>query len=116
MTQYAVFGDAGVVADTDAQQYLTDNPYDPTDGLNMINTQYWACTFFDEYEAWANYRRTGFPALVPVTYTGSQSPGAIPRRMYYSSVDKQVNTANYNAAAANMGGDKVISRMWWDSH
>jgi len=115
MTQYAVFGDAGVVADADAQQYLADNPYDPADGLNMINTQFWACTFFNEYEAWANYRRTGFPVLNAVTYTGSQSPGAIPRRMYYSSVDKQVNTTNYNAAAAGMpGGDKVTSRMWWD--
>lgn len=115
MTQYAVFGDGGVVDDGDAAQYLSDNPYDPADGLNMINTQYWACTFFDEYEAWANYRRTGFPVLVPVTYTGSQSPGAIPRRMYYSSVDKQVNTANYNAAVAGMtGGDKVTTRMWWD--
>ncbi|WP_295791276.1 SusD/RagB family nutrient-binding outer membrane lipoprotein [Mucilaginibacter sp.] len=115
MTQYAVFGDSGVVNDGDAGQYLADNPYDPSDGLNMINTQYWACTFFDEYEAWANYRRTGFPALIPVTFTGSQSPGAIPRRMYYSSVDKQVNTTNYNAAAAGMpGGDKITSRMWWD--
>jgi len=115
MKQYSVFGNAGTVSDDDANQYLTDHPYVAAQGLSMINTQYWICTFFDEYEAWANYRRTGYPALTPVTYTGSQSPGAIPRRMYYSTVDKQVNTANYNAAAAGMtGGDKVTSRMWWD--
>ena len=116
MTQYAIFGDGGVVDEGDAQAYLDAHPYDDSRGLEMINTQFWVCTFSNEYEAWANYRRTGFPALVPVTYTGSQSPGAIPRRMYYSQIDKQVNTANYNAAVAGIpGGDKVTSRMWWDA-
>ncbi|WP_157740870.1 SusD/RagB family nutrient-binding outer membrane lipoprotein [Mucilaginibacter xinganensis] len=116
ITQLAAFGDAGVISDDDATTYLEAHPYDDANGLEMINTQFWACTFFNEYEAWANYRRTGYPALKPVTYTGSQSPGAIPRRMYYSSVDKQVNTANYNAAVAGMtGGDKITSRMYWDA-
>ncbi|MDB4918263.1 SusD/RagB family nutrient-binding outer membrane lipoprotein [Mucilaginibacter sp.] len=114
MEQLAVFGNAGVISDNDIKTYLSAHPYDDSKGPEMINTQFWACTFFNEYEAWANYRRTGFPVLKAVTYTGSQSPGAIPRRMYYSSVDKQVNTTNYNAAAAAMGGDKIISRMWWD--
>jgi hypothetical protein len=114
MTELAVYGDGGSIADGDIDDYLAAHPYDDSKGLAMINTQFWACTFFNEYEAWANYRRTGFPVLKAVTYTGSQSPGAIPRRMYYSSVDKQVNTTNYNAAAAAMGGDKIISRMWWD--
>ena len=82
----------------------------------MINTQFWAATFFNEYEAWSNYRRTGYPVLVPVNYPGSQSPNAIPRRMQYSTVDKQVNSANYNAAVAGLsGGDKITSRMWWDT-
>lgn len=114
MSELAVYGAGGSVADSDITDYLTANPYDDANGLNMINTQFWACTFFNEYEAWANYRRTAYPVLKAVTYPGSQSPGAIPRRMYYSSVDKQVNTTNYNAAAAAMGGDKLNSRMWWD--
>lgn len=115
ITELSAYGDAGVISDGDAQAYLEAHPYVDATGLDMINTQFWACTFFNEYEAWANYRRTGYPVLTPVTYTGSQSPGAIPRRMYYSSVDKQVNTANYNAAVAGMpGGDKITSRMWWD--
>jgi hypothetical protein len=115
ITQLAAFGDAGAINDDDAQTYLDAHPYNDSKGLEMINTQFWVCTFFNEYEAWANYRRTGYPVLKAVTYTGSQSPGAIPRRMYYSSVDKQVNTTNYNAAAAGLsGGDKITSRMWWD--
>jgi hypothetical protein len=35
--------------------------------------------------------------------------------MEYSTVDKQVNSANYKAAVAGLnGGDKITSRMWWD--
>ena len=116
MTMLSAYGPAGVIDAGDIDDYITANAYDPAHGLEMINTQYWAATFLDEYEAWANYRRTGFPNLTPVaSFPGSQSPGAIPRRMQYSTSDKQVNPVNYNLAVANLpGGDKITSRMWWD--
>lgn len=115
ITQLSAYGDGGAISDDDAQAYLDAHPYDDAKGLEMINTQFWAATFFNEYEAWSNYRRTGYPALTPVTYPGSQSPGAIPRRMAYSTVDKQINGPNYTAAVAGLtGGDKITSRMWWD--
>jgi hypothetical protein len=117
ITELSAYGDAGTISEGDAQTYLDAHPYDDANGLEMINTQFWAATFFNEYEAWSNYRRTGFPVLVPVTYPGSQSPGAIPRRMAYSTVDKQVNNANYTTAVAGLtGGDKITSRMWWDAN
>ena len=115
ITELSAYGPAGSISPDDAQAYLDANPYDDSNGLEMINTQFWATTFFNEYEAWANYRRTGFPALTPVTYPGSRSPGAIPRRMAYSTVDKQINSANYNAAVSALtGGDQITSRIWWD--
>ncbi len=123
ITMLTAFGDAGTISGDDAQAYLDANPYVDARGLSMINTQYWIATYFNEYEAWSNWRRTsssanpkGYPALNAVTYTGSQSPGAIPRRMEYSTVDKQINTDNYNKAVAGLpGGDKITSRMWWDT-
>jgi hypothetical protein len=115
ITMLSAYGDAGTISDGDAQAYLDANPYVDANGLNMINTQYWIATFFNEYEAWSNYRRTGYPLLKGVVYPGSQSPGAVPRRMEYSTVDKQVNSTNYNAAVAGIpGGDKITSRVWWD--
>ena len=115
ITELSAYGDAGVISDDDAQAYLDAHPYDDANGLEMINTQFWAATFFNEYEAWSNYRRTGYPVLVPVNYPGSQSPLSVPRRMEYSTVDKQVNADNYAAAVAGLpGGDKITSRMWWD--
>ncbi len=115
ITQWGVF-DGGEIDESDADDYLDAHPYDDVNGLEMINTQFWVATFFNEYEAWSNYRRTGYPALTPVSYPGSQSLGAIPRRMAYSTVDKQVNPDNYNAAVQRLqGGDKITSRMWWDT-
>jgi len=115
ITQLSAYGDEGTISDDDAQAYLAAHPYNEAKGLELINTQYWAATFFNEYEAWSNYRRTGYPQLKPVTYPSSQSPGAIPRRMAYSTVDKQINGTNYAAAVAGLdGGDKITSRMWWD--
>ncbi len=115
ITALAAYGDAGTISADDAQTYYDAHPYNDAKGLEMINTQFWAATFFNEYEAWSNYRRTGYPVLTPVNYPGSQSPGAIPHRMAYSTVDKQVNSTNYNAAVSALtGGDKITSRMWWD--
>ncbi|HEY5371408.1 MAG TPA: SusD/RagB family nutrient-binding outer membrane lipoprotein [Hanamia sp.] len=49
-------------------------------------------------------------------YVYSQSPNAVPRRMAYSTIDKQVNADNYNAAVSGLqGGDKITSRVWWDT-
>lgn len=119
ITELSAYGDSGTISESDAESYYTSQKsinYVASKGLQMINTQFWITTFFNEYEAWSNYRRTGYPTLKPVTYPNSQSPGAIPRRMEYSTVDKQINSANYNAAVARLtGGDKITSRVWWDT-
>jgi Starch-binding associating with outer membrane len=121
MEELSVYGSTdgidGTVDEGDIDDFLAANKYDASKGLEMINTQFWVATFLNEYEAWANYRRTGFPALTPVaSYPGSQSPGAIPRRMQYSTTDKQINPENYNTAVQNLpGGDKITSRIWWDA-
>ncbi len=81
---------------------------------NLINTQYWLCTLMDEYEAWSNWRRTGYPVLVPTLYPGTGMT-TIPRRLTYPPSQKTTNLANYNAAVANLtGGDKMTSVVWWD--
>jgi hypothetical protein len=46
------------VTDGLAIAYADAHTYNAADGLNQINTQYWLCTIMDEYEAWANWRRT----------------------------------------------------------
>jgi SusD/RagB-like outer membrane lipoprotein len=104
------------ISDAAISAYLLANPFNPGDALNQINTQYWIATFMDEYEAWANWRRSGYPVLTPVNYTLNVTGGTIPRRMTYSTSEYSANAANYQAAVANLpGGDKMTSRVWWDT-
>jgi hypothetical protein len=99
-----------------AQQYLTAHPYNDADGLNQINTQFWLCTVMNEYEAWSNWRRTGYPVLTPTNYPGNVTGGTIPRRMEYPTSQRVNNTNNYNTAIGRLtGGDKLTSRVWWDT-
>jgi hypothetical protein len=84
----------------------------------MINTQYWELTntMMDFYESWSNWRRTGYPVLVPVVYPGNATNGTIPRRFPYPLVEAANNPTNYTAAHnAVPGGDVLSGRVWWDS-
>lgn len=108
---------SAAISDAVAIAYVDAHPYNAADGLNMINSQYWALnnTKLDFYESWANWRRTGFPVLTPVVYPGNSTNGTIPRRFPYPVTEAGTNTVNYNAAVASVpGGDLLTSRVWWD--
>ncbi|WP_024771489.1 SusD/RagB family nutrient-binding outer membrane lipoprotein [Aquimarina macrocephali] len=114
MKMLELYGAAGSIADADIDQYLIDNPFVAANALEQINTQYWAATFLNEYEAFANWRRTGYPVLVPVNYPGNVTNGTIPRRLTYATSEQSNNTENYNAAISSQGPDVLTTRMWWD--
>jgi Starch-binding associating with outer membrane len=93
--------------------WLAAHPFDGS--LQQINDQYWVAGFMDENECFANWRRSGYPALVPTDYPGNVTGGTIPRRFTYPQDEASTNTANYNAAVSRLpGGDKMTSRVWWD--
>ena len=83
-----------------------------TDGLKQIALQRWIALFTDGGTAWAEYRRTCQPALVP-------GPAAlttyIPRRFYYPTTETSANGANLNAAITRQGVDNFSTRIWWNS-
>jgi hypothetical protein len=114
MQMLSIYGDGGVIADGDIATYLVDNPYDAANAIEQINTQYWAATFLNEYESFANWRRTGFPTLVPVNYPGNVTGGTIPRRLSYSESEQSNNPDNYAAAISAQGIDELTTRVWWD--
>ncbi len=115
ITQLAAYGNNAVIKESDAQNYLDAHQYNDADALNQINTQFWACTIMNEYEAWINWRRTGYPVLTPTKYPGNITNGTIPRRLQYPNYQKISNADNYNAAVAQLqAGDELTSRMWID--
>jgi len=113
MTQY----DASAVITTAAQDaYLTLNPFNPARALEQINTQYWISSFLVGPEAWANFRRSGFPALQPNTYPNADPvvAGGFIRRMHYPAREYSVNPTNVAAAVARQGADNMATRIFWD--
>lgn len=114
MEMLSLYGDGGVIDPADIATYLTNNPYDAGNAIEQISTQYWIATFLNEYETFSNWRRTGFPTLVPVDYPGNVTGGTIPRRMSYSESEQVNNKANYDEAIARQGPDVLTTRVWWD--
>lgn len=114
MEQFRQFGISGI-SDSQIQEYLKNNPFNSATALEQINTQYYINTFSDEYESFANWRRSGYPILTPVVYVGNVTNGTIPRRFTYPSEEASINSENYLKAVANLSdGDKMTSRVWWD--
>lgn len=80
-----------------------------------IAKQSWFASFNRGFIAWTTWRRLDSPtlALPPLART---EDGSVPVRFTYPVNEQTLNGANYNAAAAAIGGDKMIKRLFWDTH
>lgn len=114
MKMLELYKPEAAISDADIATYLATKPFDPSKALEQINTQYWAATFLNEYESFSNWRRTGFPVLVPVNYPGNETGGTIPRRLTYSVGDQANNPVHYQEAVDRQGPDVLTTRVWWD--
>ncbi len=117
MDQMAQYDVLATIPVDQQDTYLAENPFDPANALEQINTQYWIASFQNGSEAWANFRRSGFPALVPNPYPSADPSvaGDFIHRLVYPAREKTVNTDNYNAAVARMGADNLATRLFWDT-
>ncbi|SFD88497.1 Starch-binding associating with outer membrane [Chitinophaga sp. CF118] len=82
--------------------------------LQQIAIQRYIATYPNGNEGWAEWRRTGYPALTPAVAATNTSK-EIPRRYTYASTEYSSNSVNVTAAAARLsGGDSQDSKIWWD--
>ena len=114
MEYLALYGADAIIPSSEVEAYLNENPYDPSRALEQINEQYWASVLLNEYEAYANWRRTGYPELTPVNYPGNVTGGTIPRRLRYAQGEAVANPVNYQEAVSRQGPDVLTTRIWWD--
>lgn len=118
MDQMVTYDIASAVSAADRDAYLLAHPLEGGREMVQINTQYWIASFLNGPEAFANFRRTGYPALNPNPYGQPGNPdvpsGTFIRRIGYPTSELSVNTENVNAAIAIMGEDKLSTRVWWD--
>lgn len=125
------------VAAADITAYLATLP--TANEENVLNQKYIAL-FMQPYEAWAEYRRTGFPKFLvkpgdqvqlinpingSLTYTFEPTPSVIanngqmtdlPARVAYPYNEITLNRVNYEAAVARMGEDKITTKLIWDNN
>jgi hypothetical protein len=118
MDQMATYDPGSAVPPVARDIYVLANPLLPGTELQQINTQYWITSFLNGPEAFANFRRSGFPALTPNPYGQPNNPdvpnGTFMRRLTYPTSELSVNTANVNEAITAQGADKLSTRLWWD--
>lgn len=92
----------------------------PEQKQERIITQKWIANWLLGNEAWADYRRTGYPHLIPATAEGNKSNGIVDsnrgaRRMPYP-VDEYINNADNVSYAVSQylkGADNLATDLWW---
>jgi len=98
--------------------FIAANPLDESSteaSLKHIGTEFWVSTYMDAMESFANWRRTGYPELVPVNHEIGQTGGTIPRRLYYPPSELGVNPNFQDAIDRQFGGkNDLTGRVWWD--
>jgi len=90
-----------------------ENPAAAYNGtLEQIMLQKYLALFFNDYQQWFEYRRTGLPAL-PVTEAMLNNK-QVPVRFRYPSNVQIFNGANYQKAVEMMGSDDINTKVWWE--
>jgi hypothetical protein len=101
--------------DPDDNYFAQDNvTYTGTaeERLEKIGKQKWAAAYFQGYEAWFDWRRTGYPKLAPAV--DNQNDDRIPVRFIFPRIEQSLNATNREAAIARQGADDINTRVWWD--
>jgi hypothetical protein len=110
--------EAELLADANLRltNYLNGIAFNPAapDALEKIGIQRWIAFYPNGPQGWSEWRRTGFPSLVPTPNASNQSK-QIPRRFKYPSVEYGYNADNIQTAAARFDhGDNDHSHVWWN--
>ncbi|MGV3508558.1 MAG: SusD/RagB family nutrient-binding outer membrane lipoprotein [Sphingobacteriaceae bacterium] len=93
---------------------LLNNPsvtYNPATALQQIGNQRYIHLFMHGYEAWAEWRRTGYP-----NFLVAPQGVAIPTRLSYPDNESFNNAENYDEAVKRQfgGNDNLYGKVWWD--
>lgn len=87
--------------------------------LQRIITQKWIALFPNGMEAWAEFRRTGYPNIYPIisaSADASINKTVQIRRVIFPRSEYSNNAGAVNAAAALLGGaDSGGTKLWWDA-
>ena len=109
-----------VIATETITNYLAANALNATGSMDQqmeqIFTQFYLAHFmyYDNFEAWSTFRRTGYPRLTPPNYPGNFTGGTTLLRLRYPVSETTLNKENYDAAVAAQGPDLYTTPVWWN--
>jgi hypothetical protein len=115
MEVYALYPQTTPITDGEITAYLAAPgvAYNETDALELINTQYWVVNLRNGTEAFANFKRSGYPDLSPNLFNNKLN-GGFARRMSFPDREASANAESYAGGVAAIGGDNLLSRVFWD--
>ncbi|HNW56166.1 MAG TPA: SusD/RagB family nutrient-binding outer membrane lipoprotein [Bacteroidales bacterium] len=118
LRQWSLYGSAGVIDQTKIDQYIAAHPFNESgsfeEKMDQIHTQLWVALFPNSMEAFSNWRRTGYPQLVPNVVPGNVTGGQIFRRMIYPPSEVNLNKEQLDIVIARQGPNTFLTRIWWD--
>lgn len=79
-----------------------------------IGTQKWIALYNQGFNAWTEFRRLDYPALVAPSTASASADGVVPRRFNYPIGEQTLNPDSYTSAASAIGGDKLATKLFWD--
>ena len=79
----------------------------------VVGEEKWVSLFGQAYDAWSEWRRTGYPQLTPGT--DFFNDGNIPTRYIYPSEEASLNGANYSSGVSGLSpaDDQNTAKVWW---
>jgi hypothetical protein len=86
--------------------------YDASNFRKSIGNQKWIALFGQGLEAFAEWRRLGYPQLQPAV-AGALN-GQMPVRFIYPGTEQSLNSTSYRAAVAHQGADVLTTKLWFD--
>lgn len=103
------------VGSADIAAYLAQPSvaYNAANYKKSIGEQKWLALFSQGLEAFAEWRRLDYPQLKPA-YAGVLN-GKLPVRLTYPTGEQALNAANYKAAVAAQGEDRLTTKLWFDA-
>lgn len=113
--QLSLFRGAPVLTGVDA--FVNSKKLVEGNELRDINIELYLSLFLNPHEAFANWRRSGYPQLIS---PGTPANRPIPRRFQYPLNEEDQNNANMKEAVERITGvdgagkNSFLNRVWWD--
>lgn len=117
---YTQAGDSKASAEADAKAYYSQSKDlvgwgSSSNKIEAIVIQKWAASAItDNFEAWCEYRRTGYPnvSILPLSKYPANTGRTIPTKFMYPKSEADRNAQNYSAAVSK-GNDPQSTKIFW---